>query len=291
MNEKATQQKLYSDFNNNEIKKLATKPARTVSQIANADCVIIDDSKEDSMMNYLQSWFLDTFTGDPIEMPWSEFLIELTLYNNQGKIKIFCCKQKNDWVSLDIFLNGWLYIGKIMYPNVKCEEADRIENGQFMVYTPFLYVGQKIEVSNLQTFIAVCKDTFTYAAMYVMANHDVKEVYIEKNKKVSSTSKPKKGSNKRKSAIGREKIYVPKRRVYTVKKLPSTNECIRNYLLSHWKVKGYSYTRKDGRVINVKEHIARRHLPNKGLTNPTGKDYILWNPNSNSLTNHHQKPV
>lgn len=276
MKEKEIQRKLFNDFTQEEIRKLATKPATTISEIAKTNSIIVDDSKSDSIVGYLQSWFLDTFIGDPIELPWDKFLVELTTCNNQ-LIKIFCCKQKNDWVSLDIFVNGWLYIGKIMYPNIKCDEADRTESGQFMIYTPFLNIGNKIDHQVLQTLIPICKDIFTYGTMYVVANKDVEEVYYEKGPKGKVKRKHFGGTKSSKTTVSRDRVYVPKR-VYTVKRLPKADECIRNYLLSHWKVRGYTYTRKDGKVINVKEHIARRHLPNKGLTKPEGTDYVIRKP-------------
>ena len=276
MKEQDIQQKLFIDFNQEELRKLAAKPAKTISEIAKINSIIVDDSKSDSIVSYLQSWFLDTFTGDPIELPWDKFLVELTTCNNQ-LIKIFCCKQKNDWVSLDIFVNGWLYIGKIMYPNIKCDEADRTESGQFMIYTPFLNIENKIDPQVLQTLIPICKDIFTYGAMYVVANKDVEEVYYEKGPKGKVKRKHSGGTKSSKTTVSRDRVYVPKR-VYIVNRLPKADESIRKYLLSHWKVRGYTYTRKDGKEINVKEHIARRHLPNKGLTKPEGTDYVIRKP-------------
>ena len=60
MKEQDIQQKLFIDFNQEELRKLAAKPAKTISEIAKINSIIVDDSKSDSIVSYLQSWFLDT---------------------------------------------------------------------------------------------------------------------------------------------------------------------------------------------------------------------------------------
>lgn len=264
--------KLYRDFSNAELQMLGTKSVTTIHNMAQDDRIII----EDSLLDYLRDFFNGIFDGEPIPKVFSSALIEWNTANNMLiRMYVSFPEDKKDWVYIDVF-QGWTFIGKVLYPNLKMDDSERNEDGQFFGFTPFLTTVQFPEEIK-QALIPAVKDIFTYAYLYVQANKEEKVLFKEEPKAIpgQSNKKSKKKSNKsKKSGDARDKVFVPTRRVYTLKKTETTERALCEYVYSRWKVRGYSYTRKDGRVINVKEHYAFRHFPNKGV-DKEGKDFIL----------------
>ena len=271
--------KLFNDFTMAERQMLGTRSVSPISTMAHADRIVV----EDELLDYLRDFFNGIYDGEPIPEVFSNALIEW--HNPHALVRMYVTfpKDKPDWVFIDVFV-GWKFLGKLLYPNVKFDDSERNEEGRFMTYTPFLTV-QEFPGGFLDSLLPAVKDIFTYAYMYVQANREVKEIYKEeelsKPKDEKTGKKGKKcGGKKKKSESSkqeRDKVYVPTRRIYTVRKTETTERRLSEYVYSRWKVRGYSYRRKDGRIVNVKEHYAFRHLPNQGI-DKEGTDFILRKP-------------
>ena len=266
-------EKFYADFRQLELETLGRKPQDVVTNITKGDKIIL----EDKLLDYLRDFFNNIYDGEPIPKTFEKVLIEWRTGNGLMNLYVTFPEEHSDWIYIDVFF-GWRFLGKLLFPNVKLDDEDRCETGQFYTYTPFL-TKESFDQNFLQQLIPCVKDVFTYVFLYVEANKNVKAMYVEE--KVSSPkrqSKPAKKKNGNAAKPGeREKIYVPTRRLYKITNFVS-EECennLRDYIYARWKVRGYTYTRKDGRKVNVKEHFAFRHLPNKGVIKEEGRDYIL----------------
>ena len=272
--------KLYDDFTTAERQMMGAKSVATTQTMAHADRVVV----EDELLDYLRDFFNGIYDGEPIPEVFSNSLIEWNNPHALVRMYVTFPKDKPDWVFIDVFI-GWKFLGKLLYPNVKMDDSERNEEGRFMTYTPFLTV-QEFPAGFLESLIPAVKDIFTYAYLYVQANREVKDIYkeeaIPESKDDKSGKKGKKHSGSKKKHDGspkveRDKVYVPTRRIYTVRKTEITERRLSEYVYSRWKVRGYSYRRKDGRIVNVKEHYAFRHLPNQGV-DKEGTDFILRKP-------------
>ncbi len=275
--------KLYNDFTTEEQQMLGAKPVSTVTAMAHADRVVV----EDELLDYLRDFFNGIYDGEPIPQVFSNALIEWKNPHALVRMYVTFPKDKPEWVFIDVFI-GWKFLGKMLYPNIKLDDSVRNEEGRFLTYTPFLTV-QEFPGDFLNNLIPAVKDIFTYAYLYVQANREVKDIYteedVQKTKDEKSHKKGKKNSGVKKknggsSKVERDKVYVPTRRIYTVRKTETTERRLSEYIYSRWKVRGYSYRRKDGKVVNVKEHYAFRHLPNQGV-DKEGTDFILRKPEDN----------
>lgn len=275
--------KLYNDFTTEEQQMLGAKPVSTVTEMAHADRVVV----EDELLDYLRDFFNGIYDGEPIPQVFSNALIEWKNPHALVRMYVTFPKDKPEWVFIDVFI-GWKFLGKMLYPNIKLDDSVRNEEGRFLTYTPFLTV-QEFPGDFLNSLIPAVKDIFTYAYLYVQANREVKDIYteedVQKAKDAKSHKKGKKNSGVKKknggsSKVERDKVYVPTRRIYTVRKTETTERRLSEYIYSRWKVRGYSYRRKDGKVVNVKEHYAFRHLPNQGV-DKEGTDFILRKPEDN----------
>ena len=272
--------KLYMDFSSEERLMLGIKPITTVQTMAQADRVIV----EDELLDYLRDFFNGIYDGEPIPEVFSNALIEWKNPHALVRMYVSFPKDKTEWVYIDIFI-GWRFFGKLIYPNLKMDDSERNEEGRFMTYTPFLTMQQEFPADFLHQLIPAVKDIFTYAYLYVKANQEEKAIYKEeklpKPQEDRGVKKGKKSGRKKKkdvsSKLERDKVYVPTRRIYTVRKTETTERRLSEYVYSRWKVRGYSYRRKDGKIVNVKEHYAFRHLPNQGI-DKEGTDFILRKP-------------
>lgn len=272
MTKKDITRKLYAEFSNAELQMLGEKPVTTIQKMAHEDRIILDDS----LLDYLRDFFNGIFDGEPIPKVFTNALIECRVPGAIMRFYVTFPENKPDWVYIDVF-KEWTYLGKVLYPNVKMDDSERTENGQFYTFTPFLTVNRFPTEEIHQVLINAAKDIFTYAYLYVQANKEEKILFKEEPKVIpGQNNKKKKKSNKKNhaDAVTRDKVFVPTRRVYTLQKTEKTERALCEYVYSRWKVRGYSYKRKDGRVINVKEHYAFRHLPNQGI-DKIGTDFIL----------------
>lgn len=272
MTKKDITRKLYTDFSDAELQMLGEKPVTTIQKMAHEDRIVLDNS----LLDYLRDFFNGIFDGEPIPKVFSNALIECRAPVAMTRLYVTFPENKPDWVYIDVF-QDWTYLGKLLYPNVKMDDSERTENGQFYTFTPFLTINRFLTADIQQVLITAAKDIFTYAYLYVQANKEEKILFKEEAKVIpGQNNKKNKKSNKKKhtDAEIRDKVFVPTRRVYTLQKTEKTERALCEYVYSRWKVRGYSYTRKDGRVINVKEHYAFRHFPNQGI-DKTGTDFIL----------------
>lgn len=270
--------KFCMDFSSEEHLALGLKPVKTVQTMAQADRIIV----EDELLDYLRDFFNGIYDGEPIPEVFSNALIEWKNPHALVRMYVTFPKDKKEWIFIDVFV-GWKFIGKLLYPNVKMDDSERNEDGRFVIYTPFLTMQEDFPKDFLRQLIPSVKDIFSYAYLYVKANKEIQEVYKEeklpKTKEAQNIKKGKKSGGKKKtnSKLERDKVYVPTRRIYTIRKTENTERRLSEYVYSRWKVRGYSYRRKDGKVVNVKEHYAFRHLPNQGI-DKEGTDFILRKP-------------
>lgn len=270
--------KFCMDFSSEEHLALGLKPVKTVQTMAQADRIIV----EDELLDYLRDFFNGIYDGEPIPEVFSNALIEWKNPHALVRMYVTFPKNKKEWIFIDVFV-GWKFIGKLLYPNVKMDDSERNEDGRFVIYTPFLTMQEDFPKDFLRQLIPSVKDIFSYAYLYVKANKEIQEVYKEeklpKPKEAQDIKKGKKSGGKKKtnSKLERDKVYVPTRRIYTIRKTENTERRLSEYVYSRWKVRGYSYRRKDGKVVNVKEHYAFRHLPNQGI-DKEGTDFILRKP-------------
>ena len=264
--------KLRSEFSAEECEPLGFRPVSSVPNMVRGDKVIV----EDSLLDYLRDFFNEIYDGEPIPKVFESCLIEWRTPNGTIKLFVSFPKDHEEWVYIDIFYE-WKFLGKMLFPNVKLDDVDRNEDGKFFTYAPF-FTKEKLQQQLLTQMLPAVKDVFTYTYLYVQANKETKSVYKEETVPAENTGKQsKKKSGKKSSAAKRQQrdvVYVPRRRIYTIRKTEETERSLREYVYSRWKVRGYSYVRKDGRRVNVKEHYAFRHLPNKGV-DKDGKDFIL----------------
>lgn len=272
--------KLFSDFTAAERMQLGERSITTVPNMAHADRVVV----EDELLDYLRDFFNGIYDGEPIPEVFSNALIEWKNPHALVRMYVTFPKDKSEWVYIDVFI-GWKFLGKLLYPNVKFDDSERNEEGRFLTYTPFLTV-EEFPTGFLDNLLPAVKDIFTYAYLYVQANREQKDIYKEEilptsndQKKVKKSKKSSTGKkhNSVTTTPERDKVYVPTRRIYTVRKSETTERRLSEYIYSRWKVRGYTYRRKDGKIVNVKEHYAFRHFPNQGI-DKEGTDFILRKP-------------
>ncbi len=266
--------KLRNEFTQSEMNSLGAKGVAPVPVMAQSDRIVI----EDSLLDYLRDFFNGIYDGEPIPKVFSTALIEWQNPHALVRMYVSFPEDKSDWVYIDVYI-GWKFIGKLLYPNVKMDDSERNEEGKFYTHTPFL-TTQTLPGDFLNNLIPAVKDIFGYAFLYVQANKDAKPLYKEEVRVSTEPTKKAKGNKNSKgkkhqvTTDTRDKVYVPTRRIYTVKKTDYAERSLAEYVYSRWKVRGYSYVRKDGRRVDVKEHFATRHLPNKGIEKG-GTDFIL----------------
>lgn len=261
------------EFRSDELQKLGQKPQEVVMKMTKGDRVII----QDELLDYLRDFFQEVYDGGKIPKVFEKVLIEW--HSNNGIINLYVTFPENheEWIYIDVFW-GWKFLGKLLYPNVEISDSERDEQGRFYIYSPFLTV-ENFDKTFLDSLVTATRDVFSYCFLYVEANRNVETIYeerevssLKKNKNANKSKKAQKKQNQEK----REKVNVPeKKRVYKLVKTEETVSNLREYIYSRWKVRGYTYTRKDGKKVNVKEHFAFRHLPNKGIVKEEGKDFYL----------------
>lgn len=269
--------KLEFDFSEEDANRLR-KPYETVSNMSKADRIIVDED----LMYYLRDYFCDVFVGEPIPKVFSNALIEWRRKKGTYRLYVTFPEDRPEYVYIDVYY-VWDFLGKIIFPNIRQDDwkSSEDENIHHCIRIesptkdPRIYDSRAID-SILQKSTGI----FAFAYLYVQANMNVEEictvdtVYVDSGDSAEQSLKKSK-KTKNKKAGKRDKVFIPrKRRIYTVKKTAQTENNLREYIYSRWKVRGYTYQRKDGRVITVKEHYKNRHLPNKGIEKE-GKDYIL----------------
>lgn len=271
------QKKFDSDFSKTEYVRLGSKPQMTIREINKFDKIIIDEK----LIDYLKDFFDERFVGEVVPKVFSNTLIEVK--QDGGILRFFVTfpEEKTDYVYIDVF-TGWEFLGKVFFININQRAYTPDLQGEMYFSSNMYNIKQNDPNYNSDVIRNIGRNApmiLAIAFMYVEANQSVKDVYKEETVyeqvSVEKAEKEKIEYRKKKNNVKRDKVFVPrKRRIYTVKKTQVTENNLREYIYSRWKVRGYTYTRKDGKVITVKEHFKHRHLPNQGIEKE-GKDYIL----------------
>ena len=271
------QKKFDRDFSTTEYVRLGSKPQMTVREINKFDKIIIDEK----LIDYLKGFFDERFVGEIVPKVFSNTLIEVK--QDGGILRFFVTfpEDKPDYVYIDVF-TGWEFLGKVFFININQRAYTPDLQGEMYFSSNMYNIKQNDPNYNSDVIRNIGRNApmiLAIAFMYVEANQSVKDVYKEETVyeqvSVEKAEKEKIEYRKKKNNVKRDKVFVPrKRRIYTVKKTQVTENNLREYIYSRWKVRGYTYTRKDGKVITVKEHFKNRHLPNQGIEKE-GKDYIL----------------
>lgn len=287
MNEMTVLNQFNKDFSPEEQQELG-KPCGVVRDMVRGDCIKIPSD----MLDYLQEFQNEVFRGEPIPKVFSKALLEVQDPSSGTIHRIYVTfpENKPNWVYIDIYIN-WLHVAKTLYYNVKIPEDCKYEDTRrYWQHSPVVArrdLGIPADV--LGALVSAARDYFTYAYLYVWANQENHELFKEEDKitddSVAGKKNRKKQKNRKKTPLAtRDTVYVPKRRVYTVKKVqvPENLRRRRNepeYHLSEWPVKGHvrRYKQKDGSVklVDVKPHTAKRRKNNAGIIKDPGKDYLL----------------
>ena len=269
--------KLQKDFDETEGERLRKYPIDNVMTMSKVDKIIMDDD----LINYLRNEFYGIYMGEPIPKVFSKALIEWRRPGGLVRLYVTFPEDKPEYVYVDVFYL-WEYIGKLIFPNIMQDDYIDIETGKFYHATRIEAPTKdytKFNPQGIDEVLLASIGAFCFAYTYVAANKDVKNIYKEdtiyQEAKKSEEETEKTKYRKKKNPHKRDVVFVPrKRRTYTIKRTEVTENNLREYIYSRWKVRGYTYTRKDGKVITVKEHFKHRHLPNQGIEKE-GKDYIL----------------
>lgn len=269
--------KLQKDFNESETERLRTNPIDNVRTMSKADKIIVNND----MFTYLKDDFFETYEGSSIPKVFSKALIEWKCPIGLFRLYVTFPEDRPEYVYIDVFYL-WDYWGKIIFPNINQDDYIDEETKKFHHATRIETTARAYSKYNpkvVDSYMVAANSVFMFAYTYVFANKDVKEIYSEdtvyQDDEMLECKTKTTEYRKKKNNVKRDKVFVPrKRRIYTVKKTQVTENNLREYIYSRWKVRGYTYTRKDGKVINVKEHFKHRHLPNQGIEKE-GKDYIL----------------
>lgn len=278
MTKEDIKRKFNTDFTQIELNRIGSKPQATIKDISKADKIIV----ENELVDYLEAFFEEYFTGEPVPKVFSNALIEWKRKGEMLRLYVTFPEDRPEYVYIDIF-NGWDFYGKVFYLNVSQDEIDQSNvNGSNNYFSCMVNVKADNPKYNKDIIYNIGKHVpiiFAMVYWYVEANKGEKCIYKEdtvySEEKSTDARSEKTKYRKGKNPTKRDKVFVPrKRRIYTVKETEITEKNLREYIYSRWKVRGYSYTRKDGKVINVKEHYKNRHLPNQGIEKE-GKDYIL----------------
>lgn len=267
-------------FSQEEIKVLGG-PSSTNSLMEAGDKVIL----KDEMLDYL-CWFFDEYyDGKKLPQVFGKVLIEhICQKDTVMKYYVSFPADHPDWFFIDIFCNS-KFLCKEIHFNRDFDDTDiDPQTGRF--YSDYSILVRENSIWNMlpeksqQKIASSAKNVVLYVFLYMYANLNNEEIVVveqcSKKERKTETVQNKKGDPILKK-VTRTIPYT--RRIVklnTDKPTPVAEQNAREYLLSRWKVRGYSYTRKDGKVINVKDHIATRHYPNKGVDKTLlGTNYIL----------------
>lgn len=271
------------EFSEEEIRKLAGAPIATDARMEQGDKVYL----KDEFLDYLCWFFDEVYDGKKIPVVFQNVCIEVQEAPLRLKYYISFFEEHEDWFLIDVFVeNQWMF--KVVQLNRDMDPDDWNEKlGRYWTKTPVLYnnkgLAQYLPTEEFQKLVSSARNAFLYVYLYAYANMDNTEIVeVERMTRKEIAYEPR-TSKKGNPGFRKVKRTIPyTRRVFKLDTpKPKAESRAREYLLSRWKVRGYTYTRKDGKVVNVKEHIANRHYPNKGVDKTQlGTDYYLKKPES-----------
>lgn len=275
-------EKFYSEFSKDEIRKLAEGPIATNSQMEFGDKVYVKDSL---LRNYLCDLADELYDDQKIPMVFQRVCIEVQEAEPALKIYVSFFENHEDWFSMDVFIQGTWILNAVFYNKLVESEGRKCYSASML--KPSKAAIRSYSTDSIKELAQTATQIVTYVYLYAAANIDNTEIveveHMTKNEIGYETRLSKKGN----PVLKKVKRTIPyTRRVVKIDKPnPKAEAKVREYLLSRWKVRGYSYTKKNGTVVHVKEHIAQRHYPNKGVDKTQlGTDYYLKkpaNPNDN----------
>lgn len=278
MNKEECSRIFHKEFSEEEIWKLAGGPITTNSKMEQGDKVYL----KDEFLDYLCWFFDEVYDGKKIPVVFQNVCIEVQEAPVKLKYYISFFEEHENWFLIDVFVeNQWLF--KVIQLNRDMDPDDWNEKlGRYWTETPVLYnnkvLTEYVSVEELQKLASSARNAFLYVYLYVYNNMDNTEI-VEVECRTRTETTRKQSINKKGNPVFKKvKRTIPyTRRIFKLDTpKPKAEARAREYLLSRWKVRGYTYTRKDGKVVNVKDHIANRHYPNKGVDKTQlGTDYYL----------------
>lgn len=271
MGEKNFKEMFYSEFPKDEIRKLAEEPIATNSQMEFGDKVYV---KHSLLRNYLWDLADELYDGKKIPMVFQRVCIEVKEAEPALKIYVNFFEDHEDWFSMDVFIRGTWMLKAIFYNH-------DVESEDLKYYFESILMPSKATRSSadsIKKLANTAKEIVARVYLYAAANIDNTEVVEVEHMTKNEIGYENRLSKKGNPVLKKVKRTIPyTRRVVKIDKPnPKAEAKVREYLLSRWKVRGYSYTKKNGTVVHVKEHIAQRHYPNKGVDKTLlGTDYYL----------------
>lgn len=282
MGEKIFNEMFYSEFPKDEIRKLAEGPIATNSQMEFGDKVYV---KHSLLRNYLWDLADELYDGQKIPMVFQRVCIEVQEAEPSLKIYVNFFEDHEDWFSMDVFIQETWMLKAIFYN--KEVEAKNLKYHFASMLMPSKVATRSCSTDSIKELANTAKNIVARVYLYAAANIDDTEIveveHMTKNEIGYETRLSKKGN----PILKKVKRTIPyTRRVVKIDRPnPNAEAKVREYLLSRWKVRGYTYTKKNGTVVHVREHVAQRHYPNKGVDKTQlGTDYYLKkpaNPNDN----------
>ena len=286
-NRKDFEKQFYSEFSEEEIRKLAGGPITTNTRMELGDKVYL----KNEFLDYLCWFFDEVYDGRKIPVVFQQVCIEIQEVPMSRKYYVNFFEDHEDWYSIDVFIGGhWLF--KLLSHNRDMTPDDWLEEeGRYWLDSVSLFnnnvITEHIPKNEIQQIATSAKNAFLYVYLYAYANKDNTEVVEVEQMSKREIGYEKKLSKKGNPILKKVRRTIPyTRRVFRFEKPTEKTETkAKEYLLSRWKVRGYTYTKKNGTVVNVREHVAQRHYPNKGVDKTQlGTDYYLKkpaNPNDN----------
>ena len=275
-------EKFYSEFSKDEIRKLGEGPIATNSQMEFGDKVYVKDSL---LRNYLCDLADELYSGQKIPMVFQRVCIEVQEAEPALKIYVNFFEDHEDWFSMDVFIQGTWILNAVFYNKLVESEGRKCYSASML--KPSKAATRSYSTDSIKELAKSATQIVTYVYLYAAANIDNTEIVEVEHMTKNEIGYENRLSKKGNPVLKKVKRTIPyTRRVVKIDKPnPKAEAKVREYLLSRWKVRGYSYTKKNGTVVHVKEHIAQRHYPNKGVDKTQlGTDYYLKkpaNPNDN----------
>ena len=269
-------EKARKEFSEKELNRFAKGPIVSEMQIESGDRVIL----RDEFVDYLAKFFDGIYDGGKIPVTFEKVGIEIIGGPIELKFYVHFFKkyEHQDWFAIDVWINNnWAF--KLLDFN---QEEPQFEcNGETKIYkiSPILLsnVPKTAINANIDLIGKYVRNVYAYVYLYAYANMDNPEVVeVEQRTKVK-TEREQVINKKGNPVLKKVKKTIPyTKRVFKFEKpTPNAEAKAKDYILSRWKVRGYTYIR-NGKKITVGEHIAHRRYPNQGVDGiQRGTDYYL----------------
>lgn len=165
--------RLNLDFTITELEILKSKPQSTVGEMSKADKIIFDNE----IANYLSDFFISNYHGNKIPRVFDDVLIEWRRHDGLFRYYVKFQEEKKGYVFIDVF-HGWDYLGKVIYLNVDINYIESDDTVYGKIISPKIN-NPKYVSKNVQYFCEKAIMIFMMAYIYVEANKNVKDIYME----------------------------------------------------------------------------------------------------------------